>query len=433
MPLFYYQINIEHVEYNDKLLSVTVDGTIYTPAAPFVLSAQNAPAITSWLQTTIPTYLWLSNYSTDVNTGLSYLNIYTDCVSASTPSVMSAQILFSGVPRSIPATNENCGYQSCAGITASIDGVILFDCNQQCISFTDTTGVYGTSNLGGYGTPNYPAIADINSVTFTLLDANGTTLGTPFVSAYRPTAEPFATVCLTAANFGVAFVSGSTYQLKYTITTTSSITCSALQIPFVMPCCGAVLPSGLQTNVLYLQDPEARFLTFVDETYAYSSTNPTGYGTPNPGYSNISRTEFVVTTPDNNVVSFDIGYLPNALTNTAVITPANLGYGPFSRIPDGVYKIVFNIYAIPYSSECLLATQTVNTLLFANTWRCQQKQMIAALNGCDLDFKTQVYADRMELNALVAASVGNIDCVQGVIERLFEKCMINCPTCNDTM
>lgn len=437
MALYNYTIPIEHVENRDTLVSVTVNGIVYTPPLPFILSRQNTPLILVWLQSVLPAYLWLAEYDTNHETGLSYLNISTNCVSESTPDTMSAQILFSDVARSIAATNENCGQQTCAGITAVIDGLLMFDCDRQCLNFTDVTGVtsggVGVINPNGYGPPNFPAIINIIQVTFTLLDSMGATLGSPYTTTYRPTAAPFASICLTAANFALTgFTGNTTYQLKYTIVTDNAITCSPLQIPFVMPCCGTVLPSGLKANVVFLQDPDSRILTFVDQTFGYATDNLGGYGTPNPAYADVSRTEFVVTTPDGNTVAFDLGYVPNAANNTAIITPQNLGFGLYSRIPDGIYKIVFNVYATPYSSECLLATETINTLLYTNTWRCLEKKIISTLHGCDLKEKQEVYNQWRELNGIIAASTTDINCINGYIERLFDKCMIDCPECGET-
>jgi len=437
-----YSLNIEHIQNQDTLVSVTVNGITYLAPAPFIMSSVNAPAIVAWLNTILPTYLWFYQYSTDYVTGLSYLNIFTACTSESSQDAITAQVVLSGKPANISAVAVNCGQTPCAGITAIITGALGVDCTagQQAIVFTDTTGAYSLNNLGGYGTPNYPAISDIVSITFTLLDGVGSQVGTPYTATYTPSATaPFASISLTPANFGVASFTGNTaYQLKYTIVTANTITCSPLQIPFTMPCCGQVLPSGLvvsfnlQQQLITPQNPTPTpvQLTFTDTTYAYATPNNTGgYGTPNPSYSDISHTEFVVTRPDGQVIAFDIGYVPNAANNVAIITAANLGYDPTGPISDGVYKIVFNVYATPSSSECLLASTTVYTVLFQNTYNCLYNQGISLLSGCDIKAKHQWSAHWNELEMIIAASVGNINCVVGKVERLLEICQLNCPTC----
>ena len=436
MNLYYYNINIEEIANQDYFVSVTVNSVVYAPPAPIIISQQNVPLILGYLQASLPQYIWLAEFTTDTQTGLSYFNIYTSCVSETTPDTITAQIIFSGVPQTIAATYENCGQSTCAGITAVPDAIIAFDCVNQCINFTDTTGVYSTTNTGGYGTPNFPAISNIVTITFTLLNAGGSPVGTPFTTSYRPTAFPFASICLTPSDFGITAYTGNTvYQLKYTFITDSAITCSPLQIPFLVPCCGAVLTSGLVASFeLYQQNgngnptPTPTSLTFTDTTLAYSTTNPGGYGTPNPDYSAVSKTEFVVTRPDGAVVAFDIGYIPSATNTQGIITNENLGYGQ-SPIQDGVYKIVFNVYAIPASAECLLASTTIYTVLFQNTYNCLYNQGIALLSGCDLDAKAQWNCAWNELEMIIAASLTNVQCVTGKVERLLSQCQTNCPSC----
>lgn len=430
MAYFEYTLGIEHISGQDTLVSVTVNGTVYTAPTPFVMSAANVSAILAWLNSTIPAYLWLSEYITDNDTGLSYLNIYTACTYAASADTITAQVVVSEVAETIEAVSNDCDQAACSGITATIKVALEIDCANQCLNFSDVTGVYSTSNTGGYGSPNFPALTNFASVTFTLLNAGGTTLGSPYTSTYRPT-DPFGSICLTPANFGLTSFTGNTvYQLKYTIVTSGTvITCSPYQIPFRMPCCGSVLVSGLAPSILLTQQPDAKSLAFTDTTYAYATPDNTGgYGTPNPDYSDVSHTEFVVTRPDGQVIAFDIGYVPSAINNVGVITNENLGYTQ-SEISDGVYKIVFNVYAIPASSECLLASITVYTVLFQQTYNCLYNQGISLLSGCDTKAKKQWNADWNELQMIIAASLNNVDCVTGKVERLLARCKQNCTTC----
>jgi len=437
-----YTLNIEHISGQDTLVSVTINGTVYPAPVPFVMSAVNAPAIVAWLNTAISEYLWFYQYSTDYPTGLSYLNIFTACTSESAQDAITAQVVVSGAAENVAAIVVNCGQTPCAGITATISGALGVDCTegQQAIVFTDTTGAYSLANPGGYGTPNFPAVSDILTYTFTLLNSTGSVVGTPYTATYVPSATaPFASISLTPANFGITSFTGNIgYQLKYTIVTNNAITCSPLQIPFTMPCCGGVLTSGLAVSFNLQQQPITPAnptptpvqLTFTDTTYAYATPDNTGgYGTPNPPYSAVSHTEFVVTRPDGQVISFDVGYVPSATNNVAIITAANLGYAANGPIPDGVYKFVFNVYATPSSSECLLASTTIYTVLFQNTYNCLYNQGISLLSGCELRAKERWSTNWNELQMIIAASVGNINCVVGKVERLLEICQLNCPTC----
>lgn len=284
MAYYNYNLSIEHISGEDTFVSIKVNNTIYAPTVPFVMSAFDAPAIISWLNSTIPAYVWVSEYTTDTDTGLSYFNIYTDCVNDGSTVTIIAYVVLSTDPKAITAVSNNCGHAACSGVTASPKVVLELDCENQCINFSDITGAYALNNTGGYGSPNFPAFTDITSVTFTLLDHTGATLGSFFTTAYRPTNPP-ASICLTPSNFGYTEYTGNVvYQLKYTFVTSAG-TCVPYQIPFRWPCCGSVLVSGLAASFgLYQQNGEGNItppptsLTFTDTTLAQSPTNEGGYG-----------------------------------------------------------------------------------------------------------------------------------------------------------
>ena len=131
-------------------------------------------------------------------------------------------------------------------------------------------------------------------------------------------------------------------------------------------------------------------------------------------------------------VLIDIGYVPNALNTQATITATDLGYEN-GNIPDGVYTFEFNVWGIPADSQCLLATTTIHTLLFRNTYTCINKWGVSILGSCDTcDDSEEVISwlmARLKMEQLVIASLTNIECVRGKIERILADCKKDCITC----
>lgn len=204
--------------------------------------------------------------------------------------------------------------------------------------------------------------------------------------------------------------------------------------------------------------------TFTDTTGVYNvTTNPGGYGAPNPVSNDVNGATISIYAPGSTIpyiITFVIttGNIDSAIiTNpdgttdditTDVVTTQGLSF-PFSTafssdsllidetwiggtadesILDGVYTIV---YAITFEDESTYNT-TVYTLSKCNATCCITKAYANLDSDCACNadsLKTVQRADSFLNAAISAADLGMMEAAQTDIEKALEICTQNCKTC----
>lgn len=204
--------------------------------------------------------------------------------------------------------------------------------------------------------------------------------------------------------------------------------------------------------------------TFTDTTGVYNvTTNPGGYGAPNPVSNDVNGATISIYTPGSTVpyiitLVITTGNIDSAIiTNpdgttdditTDVVTTQGLvfpldsttGNGPLlidetwiggtedESITDGVYTIV---YEITFEDTTTYNT-TVYTLSKCNACCCISKAYanLSANCGCDDNgLKTVQRADAFLQSAVNAANLGLYEAAQTNVDKALEICQGNCTTC----
>ena len=319
---------------------------------------------------------------------------------------------------------------NCTGVTATITGSLVVNCANG-ITFTDTTGIYTAGNTTGYGTPNSPNISAITSTVFYLYDSTGVTLLGTYHATYLPSADGTGGTPLTAANFGLsAFTPNLTYVLVYGIVV-GATTYTCIQNSFTVPCCGASIPSNLTTRFSIQENIGNGAIVFTDTTGTYNAqTNPGGYGTPNPAYSDITSTLLRITLENGTVIDIT-NFIPTAIAPSVTLTAATLGYT--NNIPDQIIQFTYFIYTTV--GQCQVGYANNYILISGNSTACIMGQIQGLLNGdcscSDDNCSNTDYITKMlfELDAIKIAATGNIGCVAGKIQAYYAKCSGGCTTC----
>lgn len=357
------------------------------------------------------------------------LRIFTVCSN----ETLDAINLSAGTPT---ITANECEAGTACGVpffpVAFVTGELIIDCeNLTCLTFKDTTGNYSASNVHGYGTPNWPAISDIVSTSFNIWNEDGTVLLDSYNGDYLPNGAGDSEICLTEALLGVDFYPGEQYKLEYQQNFEGAI-CVQVVIPFTFPCCGNSVLSNLTTNFSILEKIGCSSFNFTDTTGTYNSTtNPGGYGTPNPSYSDITETEIAVTRPDGTVVTIT-DFIPTSGNQVKNITAYRLGFND-GYLSDGVYTIVYSVFK---EGKCRIGYKSAMVLFSCRTQACIKGKIATLLNNdctgkCvgDAAQTDSILAMAFQYEAIVLAAKQNISCVVGDMEKLYRKCVLNCPTC----
>lgn len=332
--------------------------------------------------------------------------------------------------------NEDFSQQACDP-TIVID--ITIDCdNIECLTFKDITKQYNAStNPTGYGGENWPAISDILSVNFTVFDADDNDY-TWENAPYIPSADGTASICIKGSDLygGISlgyliFEPGATYRIVYTLNLIGDEQLSTEQQSFVFPCCGKAITSNLTTNFSVTEKIGCGSIDFKDTTGTYDAdNNPGGYGTPNPGYDDISSTIINITLADGSVKTIT-DFIPTADNQVKNINAATLGF------PDGV--LIPQIFTIEYSvftgeTQCRIGYKKVKSFFRCALWNCissrGQAFASSSCNGpCDDREKDIVLNLLHRYDMMVLASANGIDCIATELADLWNECKKHCTSC----
>lgn len=114
---------------------------------------------------------------------------------------------------------------------------------------------------------------------------------------------------------------------------------------------------ALKLNFNICQDASCMYFRFSETTGEYSTSNQTGWNTPNTALADAVKAELIITKPNNTSITLDITQGNNTSTNLDnfptidstreyVIDSYNLGYTASSSlgpINDGMYKFEYRV------------------------------------------------------------------------------------------
>lgn len=310
---------------------------------------------------------------------------------------------------------------------AVITANLTIDClTPTCISFTDTTKSYSSTNLTGYNSPNQPVISEITSVTWLLTIGSDVFTFTTTDSAFFPNALGTNEVCLLASYFDglTEFTKGSTYLMDY-IVSVGSDEYSLDNIEFLFSCCGSAITSGLGTNFTVTEETGCTAIVFSDTTGTYDATDNTGgYGSPNFGYDDITETLITITRQDGTVISIT-DFIPTEAEPTLNISSATLGYAD-EVITSQVMEIAYSVYT---EGKCRIGYKDAKIFFRCSLESCIRNRNIAALTSCDKNDIEYAFRLTWEYNQILIASQGSIGCGVNKIAKLIRKCSIDTPNC----
>lgn len=313
---------------------------------------------------------------------------------------------------------------------------IEIDCNDKsCIGFTDTTGAYNAStNPGGYGGPNAPAIGNITSTEFRIAVGDDEFLST--YTSYIPNSAGTNHVCIPVISFlntvtsaPLTLGANDTFTLSYTLTDNVETTYE-VNDTIVFPCCGEQAPTDLGVNFSIQEDTGFTSWTFTDTTGTYNAeTNTGGYGTPNPGYDDVASTLIRITLASGNIVNIT-SFVPTAQNQSFTITNQQLGYGSGEILPQ-VVSVEYYVYT---DAVCQIGSATGDVLIHGVLSNCIVNRGKALLTNtgacCDGDEATNRVLNLIfRYEAMMVAAQQAISCVSKEVEDLYADCKQDCPDC----
>lgn len=178
-------------------------------------------------------------------------------------------------------------------------------------------------------------------------------------------------------------------------------------------------------------------IKFTETTGVYSTTNPGGWGAPNPEISNIYFASIILTSPNNVTYTIDIF--------DSIVTEYNNGFIYTFSIPgvdniiDGKWTIKYEIVTRQAVIEDVVYTTYSKTkyfLYYCNSECCVNQMLLDLdLEDCECDCKDITYNDYIKawtfLEALKeAARCGSVDLFTK-LKKIVDKLCKNkdCKTC----
>lgn len=178
---------------------------------------------------------------------------------------------------------------------------------------------------------------------------------------------------------------------------------------------------------------DCKNLIFTETTGAYNvTTNPTGWGTPNPTIASASLATVSVTVPNGTVYTFSVAgssFPTTTITQQYVIPYTSLGMTSSSGLVDGLYSILYSLSVTPG----VIYLQLQKTMIVCNLECCIDKMLL------DLDLSCECSEDAKE-NYLTAHAIfeqiqhsiecGDLDTAEELVDMANKLCKnSNCSTC----
>jgi len=119
-------------------------------------------------------------------------------------------------------------------------------------------------------------------------------------------------------------------------------------------------------------------LVFEELTGVYSSSNTSGWGSPNDSLSSVSSWVVSITTPSSTTpyVFTDPSNLPSNSNGTIIITPTQLGYTT-GLISDGIYEVEYEVVTTNGTYRKVLRFP-----IFSNVECCVKRMVLKLIPGC---------------------------------------------------
>jgi hypothetical protein len=188
----------------------------------------------------------------------------------------------------------------------------------------------------------------------------------------------------------------------------------------------------LELNINVCLSSSCRWFIFSETTGAYNvTTNPTGWGTPNPDLTDVTSCTLLVTDPNANETTFDL-FSTTLYPNTDSSVTYNLINTDFNITGD----LTDGIWTFTYTCETPEGTYTVTKKrLVACSIKCRIEALKLKIResdcGCDEEFILKVAKLELLLDAAEnAASCGYETRVTNLLDMinklLAKKCNCGC-------
>lgn len=184
------------------------------------------------------------------------------------------------------------------------------------------------------------------------------------------------------------------------------------------------------------QSADCTKFTFTDNTGAYdASTNPTGWGAPNPTLADvITPCTLDITTPDGTTYQIDLVsttpvFPVSAPPNTLTLDASSIGGTAGDSLPDGIYTFTYTVTTTGPTTY----TQTITVGFYCQVKCCvftMIKDLDITCDCCDTDKDTLMNAYLMYKGLIYAANCGNITQFNTILAALQKLCtQSNCQNC----
>lgn len=186
----------------------------------------------------------------------------------------------------------------------------------------------------------------------------------------------------------------------------------------------------------FCEDSDCLSFRLYDLSGVYNATtNPTGYGTPNIGTSDVTLCYLYYKLPGETAFNTPIeitATLPSSnVADYVTILNTDLGLGAEDKLPDGYYVFKYEIQGT-FGGDPFTYSVT-HTVLFSCQVACCVKEATAKIRvNCNCDdsdndkYKAMYFA---YISMLGADNCGNKEGAQAILNQLKKEC--NCSTCND--
>lgn len=177
-------------------------------------------------------------------------------------------------------------------------------------------------------------------------------------------------------------------------------------------------------------------LRFFETTRAYNSTtNTTGWGTPNEAIAAALTTTLTVLTPAGNSYSFNAASLiplypswPTTDDDTYYELDSSLiGYGTNQKLPDGVYRFTYTV-----TTTLNTYVQVIEKLFYCNAECCVMNMFTDIDYECDCSVDKQNKAKKaylMLVGLKYASKCGQKSYFTNLLEDINKLCTGDCTNC----
>lgn len=194
---------------------------------------------------------------------------------------------------------------------------------------------------------------------------------------------------------------------------------------------------AVQLSFEVCQSLDCRSLVFTETTGEYSSSNITGWGSPNKLTSDAETAVLIVTTPSGADYTFNLFTESPAFPTSDderefVIDTTDIGGTTGSRIPNGLYLFRYSVTRT--TATAFSYSQQIQQLFYC-TARCCVNSMFADLDFecdcCEEEIDRALKAKAMLYSLELAAGAGHIDKFNNLLDILTKLCNnTNCNSCN---